>query len=136
MAADLGHLDQVAAPDAAEAGDVEVGGVWGGNLIKVAQIGSHVFYRLVGGGRATSMARSAPDLYSPADKPATAKTTADGEAPNLILASAVTTTKLGEGGPAGAAPEPASAPSSTGKAPGADKADAATADTATVKATS
>ena len=117
-----------------------LGGIWGGNLIKVAQIGTHVFYRLVGGGRGASIVRSAPDLYTPAtsavDKADAAKPAADGggDAPNLILASAVT--KLGEGGPAVVDAASASVvtakPATGGKA--AEKAIAAPTDT--VKATS
>ena len=119
-----------------------LGGIWGGSVIKVAQIGAHVFYRLVGGGRGASFVHSAPDLYTPqagsTDKADVAKPAADGggDAPSLILASAVT--KLGEGGPATAPSEPASAPAATAKAAaGAKTADKpTTAPTDTVKATS
>ncbi len=96
-----------------------LGDVWGQGMQRVAQVGSHVFYRFSGRSGASSAFRAAPDLYVPpselADRPvyaaqAAAGPSADGAGTNLILASAVTTQPLGQGGPVGTPPPPASAP--------------------------
>ena len=106
-----------------------LGALWGASLLKVAQVGGHIFYRFSGRAGAPDSFRATPDLYVPtselADRPVYAKggsETADGGgAPAMLLASAVTTSPLGQGGPLGAAVEPASAPSEAGRTAGADK---------------
>ena len=98
---------------------------WGPRLMRVAQVGMHVFYRF--GGRS-----GAPDAFSRTPRPSTADelpgvtlaslpTNADG-APTMRVASALTVVSPtaqapagglvagGMGGPAGAVSEPASAP--------------------------
>jgi spore germination cell wall hydrolase CwlJ-like protein len=79
----------------------------GWSMVRVAQIGSHVFYSF--GGRARTVLKSAPGVYTPAPV-----RKAEPEQPQLILASAVTEQplkpeKLAAGGPAGTPQEPASA---------------------------
>ncbi|MBC7669809.1 MAG: cell wall hydrolase [Gemmatimonadaceae bacterium] len=99
---------------------------WGPRLLRVAQVGMHVFYRF--GGRA-----GAPDAFSRTPRPSTADdlpsvtlaslattTTADGKssAPAIQMASALVlpsvqapaTAPGGMGGPLGPVSEPASAP--------------------------
>jgi spore germination cell wall hydrolase CwlJ-like protein len=94
---------------------------WGPRLLRVAQVGMHVFYRF--GGRS-----GAPDAFSRTPQPSTADDlptvtlaslpnapSADGKPVQVIqLASAVVTspptTPGGMGGPAGPVSEPASAP--------------------------
>ncbi len=96
-----------------------LGSIWGSGLVKVAQVGAHVFYKLTGHG--TFVARSSEGRQAgPSDQ--AAPIPADvGDQASLILASAVTTLKpLGQGGPAGPVSEPASAPAPT--APSAAKA--------------
>ena len=98
-----------------------IGAGWGGNLLRVAQIGSQVFYRFAGRGGRPAAFHDAPSAYAAAselaEKPIYANrsdlaTDADASAKPLILAAAVTTAPaaLGEGGPFGPSPEPASAP--------------------------
>jgi spore germination cell wall hydrolase CwlJ-like protein len=86
-----------------------LGQIWGSGLVKVAQVGAHVFYRLTGHGSfearpATPHGDDEPDPITaiPAD--------GGGEQASLILASAVSVKPMGEGGPVGPVPEPASAP--------------------------
>jgi spore germination cell wall hydrolase CwlJ-like protein len=97
---------------------------WGPRLLRVAQVGMHVFYRF--GGRS-----GAPDAFSRTPRPSTADelptvtlaslpagTTADGKSAPIQLASAVVisspdkpaTVSGGMGGPLGPTSEPASAP--------------------------
>jgi spore germination cell wall hydrolase CwlJ-like protein len=101
---------------------------WGPRLLRVAQVGMHVFYRF--GGRS-----GAPDAFSRTPRPSTADelpvltlvslpagqvgaTTADGKSAPIQLASAVVisspdkpaTVAGGMGGPLGPVSEPASAP--------------------------
>ena len=84
-----------------------LGQIWGTGLVKVAQVGAHVFYKLTGHGTFVAHGTARPNAPSddviaiPADT---------GDQPNLILASAVSIGPLGEGGPVGRVPEPASAP--------------------------
>ena len=84
-----------------------LGAVWGVGLMRVAQIGAHVFYKFSGRHTLQAAPRPAPDVFtgSPelAQKPVYAEetTVADGGAPQLILASATT--------PAPAAPAAADA---------------------------
>ena len=97
---------------------VGLGRIWGGSLQRVAQIGDHVFYAF--SGRRGNL-NGGPDVYTPASELAdapvyTQQTAADAPAadranqPSMILASALTTTPLGEGGPLAKPAEPASAP--------------------------
>ncbi len=85
-----------------------LGQIWGSGLVKVAQVGAHVFYRLTGrGGFAPHVSgghdAGAPDEASPIP--------ADlGDQASLILASAVILKVPGQGGPVGPVSEPASAP--------------------------
>lgn len=98
---------------------------WGPRLLRVGQVGMHVFYRF--GGRS-----GAPDAFSRTPRPSTAddlptvtltslpagQATADGKSAPIQLASAVVisspdkpaTVSGGMGGPLGATSEPASAP--------------------------
>jgi len=77
----------------------------GWSMVRVAQIGSHVFYSF--GGRRAAI-KAGGGVYTPAPQ------RVEIEQPKLILASAVVeqplkNAALGMGGPAGAPPEPASA---------------------------
>ena len=112
---------------------VGLGRVWGGRLQRVAQIGDHVFYAF--SGRRGNL-NGGPEVYTPAselaDAPVYAQQTADAPAadgstqPSMILASALVSAPLGEGGPIGKAVEPASAPAmAEAKKPGETKADRA-----------
>ena len=82
-----------------------LGSIWGSGLVKVAQVGAHVFYKLTGHG--TFVARSSARPGGPDDQ--AAPIPADvGDQASLILASAVTLKPIGgQGGPTS---EPASAP--------------------------
>ena len=89
-----------------------LGQIWGSGLVKVAQVGAHVFYRLTGHGgfearSASPHGDSAPDAITtiPAD--------GGPDQASLILASAVSVKPMGEGGPVGPVPEPASAPTAS-----------------------
>ncbi len=124
----LGGYVEAMVGDATHFHVARLGGLWGGGMLKVAQVGSHVFYRFAGRAGAASSFRAAPDLYVPpselADRPIYAASAggsppADGGAgaPDLILASAVTTPSLGQGGPIGPPPPPASAPATKQAAP-------------------
>ncbi len=87
-----------------------LGQIWGSGLVKVAQVGAHVFYRLTGHGAFAAHPGASHD-DSPPDVVTTIPADGGGDQPSLILASAVTVKpSLGEGGPAGPPPEPASAP--------------------------
>ena len=87
-----------------------LGQIWGTGLVKVAQVGAHVFYRLTGHGAFAAHPGASHD-DSPPDVVTTIPADGGGDQPSLILASAVTVKpSLGEGGPAGPPPEPASAP--------------------------
>ena len=105
-------LDGVVMQEVGDATNFHVarlGQIWGSGLVEVAQVGAHVFYKLTGHGTfvahpAGGHGAAAPDsvISIPAD---------GGDQASLILASAVTVkAPLGEGGPAGPPPEPASAP--------------------------
>jgi len=92
-----------------------LGQIWGAGLVKVAQVGAHVFYKLTSHGtfvaHGDSSRPSAPpdaEIAIPADGGATS---------NLILASAVTMKPLGQGGPLGPVSEPASTPAAAASAP-------------------
>ena len=115
-----------------------LGGVWGAGLMRVAQVGAHVFYRFSG----HPNARAAGDLYVPPadlpDRPTYANATGLSPGPSdtapqtgMLLASAVTTTPLGQGGPLGPPPEPAS-----GSAKSADKPSGAPVQVVSAKAAS
>ena len=99
-----GVMDEVG--DATNFHVARLGQIWGTGLVKVAQVGAHVFYKLTSHG--TFVAHAAPSRPGAAPHP-DVPATADGEQPSLILASAVTIRPLGQGGPIGPAPEPASA---------------------------
>ena len=123
-----------------------LGGVWGAGMMRVAQVGAHVFYRFSGHSRGLMNARGGSDLYvPPADLPdgatyASAAGSSLGSshaAPSMLLASAVTTTPLGQGGPLGPAPEPASGSSMASKsASSSEKPAAAPVQAASTKAAS
>ena len=85
-----------------------LGSIWGSGLVKVAQVGAHVFYKLTGHG--TFVARSSGGRSAGPSDEATPIPADIGDQASLILASAVTLKPLGQGGPAGPVPEPASAP--------------------------
>ncbi len=98
-----------------------LGGVWGAGMLRVAQVGAHVFYRFSGHSRGLVNARGGSDLYVPPadlpDGPTFASAAGSFLGPSnaapqtgMLLASAVTTTPLGQGGPLGPAREPASSP--------------------------
>ena len=124
-----------------------LGGVWGAGLMRVAQVGAHIFYRFSGHVRAVMDARRGPDLYVPPadlrEEPvyasasgATPQAAANAQ-PSLLLASAVTTVPLGQGGPLAGATEPASAPSAKATSAGAERpATTGTTPTAPAKAAS
>ena len=125
-----GYVDS-AVGDATHFHVARLGGLWGGSMLRVAQVGSHVFYKFSGRAGGSAAFRAAPDLYVPpselADRPvyaAGSSPTADGGqgSSDLILASAVATPALGQGGPVGVPPPPASAPA-VKPSPIADKAD-------------
>ena len=98
---------------------------WGPRLLRVAQVGMHIFYRF-GRGGASSLAPSrlpTADDIAPSE---IASLTADGRPPVAYAASAIgrleqaSTPAPGMGGPIGPVPEPASAPAATlAKAPAA-----------------
>jgi spore germination cell wall hydrolase CwlJ-like protein len=92
-----------------------LGQIWGSGLVKVAQVGAHVFYRLTGHGTFTAHPSAGRSDDQPDD--VTAIPADGGDEPNLILASAVTVKPMGEGGPIGPVPEPASAPAASTPAP-------------------
>ncbi len=108
-----------------------LGGVWGAGLMRVAQVGAHIFYRFSGHVRAVMDARRGPDLYVPPadlrEEPVYASVSgapppaAANAQPSLLLASAVTTVPLGQGGPLAGATEPASAPSAKTTSTGAER---------------
>ena len=101
-----------------------LGQIWGSGLVKVAQVGAHVFYRLTGHG--TFAAHPAGPHEDGVTEAATAiPADGGGDQASLILASAVTIKPLGEGGPAGPPPEPASAPATAKAAATATKASSA-----------
>ena len=123
-------LDGVVMEEVGEATNFHVaslGRIWGTGLVKVAQVGAHVFYKLTNhgtiavhdGGQAHPGEPAPPETAIPAD--------GVGAQPNLILASAVGMKSLGQGGPAGPVSEPASAPVATAPAPSAAKATSPTA---------
>ncbi|PIC01260.1 cell wall hydrolase [Caulobacter sp. X] len=96
---------------------------WGPRLLRVAQVGMHIFYRF---GRHNASAAHLPtvDDIAPSD---IASLTADGKPPVVYAASAIAhvepASTQGQGGPLGPATEPASAPIATSRAlsPAADK---------------
>ena len=103
-------LDGVVMEEVGDATNFHVarlGQIWGSGLVKVAQVGAHVFYKLTGHG--TFVARAAGEHVSSPPDDATA-IPADLDQASLILASAVTIKAPGQGGPAGPVSEPASAP--------------------------
>ena len=103
-----------------------LGQIWGSGLVKVAQVGAHVFYRLTGRGGFAPHASSGHDASPPDD--VTVIPADLGDQASLILASAVTLKAPGQGGPAGLVSEPASAPPAPA-APAPAKAAASTAKT-------
>ena len=89
----------------------QLGAIWGGGLLRVSQIGAHVFYKFSGRRGAPATFHAANDYDRPsemADTPVFASRpggSADGGQPTLILASAVTTQPMSPSvGPA--APQP------------------------------
>ncbi len=107
-------LDGTVMQDVGDATNFHVarlGQIWGSGLVKVAQVGAHVFYRLTGHG-AFSAHSAGPreDDSQPDDGVTTIPADGGGDKPTLILASALTIKPMGEGGPAGPVTEPASAP--------------------------
>lgn len=91
---------------------------WGPRLLRVAQVGMHIFYRF-GRGGASSLSPSrlpSADDIAPSE---IASLTADGRPPVVYAASAVgrlepaSTSAPGMGGPIGPVPEPASAPTAS-----------------------
>ena len=95
---------------------------WGPRLLRVAQVGMHIFYRFGRAGASSIHAPSADDI-APSD---IASLTADGKPPTVYAASALGRLEQastpaptqGMGGPAGPVSEPASAPIATApKAP-------------------
>lgn len=105
---------------------INVAPVWGPRLMRVAQVGMHIFYRF---GRHNNSAARLPtvDDIAPSD---IASLTADGKPPVVYAANAIAHVEpvsagAGQGGPIGPVTEPASAPIATAAkalAPGADKA--------------
>jgi len=86
--------------------------VWGPRLMRVAQVGMHIFYRFGRHGASTARVPSVDDI-APSE---IATLTADGKPPVVYAASAlgrVEQVSGGQGGPIGPAPEPASAPIAT-----------------------
>jgi spore germination cell wall hydrolase CwlJ-like protein len=82
----LGGFVMTAVGDATSFHVASLGRIWGGNLIRVAEIGSHVFYRMTGHGGGYSGHAAHVDE----DEGDAGSIMADGEQPALILASAVT----------------------------------------------
>jgi spore germination cell wall hydrolase CwlJ-like protein len=105
-------LDGVVMEDVGDATNFHVarlGQIWGSGLVEVAQVGAHVFYKLTGHG--TFVAHPAAGHDSALPDGVTSIPADGGDQASLILASAVTVkAPLGEGGPVGPPPEPASAP--------------------------
>jgi spore germination cell wall hydrolase CwlJ-like protein len=93
-----------------------LGQIWGSGLVKVAQVGAHVFYRLTGHGTFTAHASGGGSNDLPDDVTAIPADGGD-QQPSLILASAVTVKPMGQGGPVGPVSEPASAPTTSASAP-------------------
>ncbi|PZR37410.1 cell wall hydrolase [Caulobacter segnis] len=83
---------------------------WGPRLLRVAQVGMHIFYRFGRHSAASSHLPTVDDI-APSD---IASLTADGKPPVIYAASAVARVEpasaQGQGGPLGTVPEPASAP--------------------------
>ncbi len=120
-----------------------LGGVWGSGLMRVAQVGAHIFYRFSGHGRSAIIDGGSrinvppadlPDGQAFADASVSPPSTPAGAQPGIILASALTTPPLGQGGPLGPPPEPASSPAKPATS-GLDK-PTASASTASAKAAS
>ena len=85
-----------------------LGQIWGSGLVKVAQVGAHVFYRLTGRGGFAPHGSGGHDAGAPDEA---SPIPADlGDQASLILASAVILNGPGQGGPTGPVSEPASAP--------------------------
>lgn len=85
---------------------------WGPRLLRVAQVGMHIFYRFGRHGAATGGHAPTADDIAPSD---IASLTADGKPPVIYAASAIgradpATAVGGQGGPIGPVSEPASAP--------------------------
>ncbi|MDR6624044.1 cell wall hydrolase [Caulobacter segnis] len=90
---------------------INVSPVWGPRLMRVTQVGMHIFYRF---GRRTASPTHLPtvDDIAPSD---IASLTADGKPPVVYAANAIArvepvSTSAGQGGPLGPVTEPASAP--------------------------
>jgi spore germination cell wall hydrolase CwlJ-like protein len=91
---------------------------WGPRLLRVAQVGMHIFYRFGRHGAVSGGHESSVDDIAPSD---IASLTADGKSPVIYAASAVgrlepastAAPQGGMGGPAGSPSEPASAPVAT-----------------------
>lgn len=101
---------------------LNVAPMWGPRLLRVAQVGMHVFYRF--GGRAgSSSAFTAPVEFASNEEAAASDVSAPFRAAAAILPTAAALVEGGKGGPVAAPVEPASAPAPAGGAtPVSDKA--------------
>jgi spore germination cell wall hydrolase CwlJ-like protein len=82
----LGGFVMTAVGDATSFHVASLGRIWGGNLVRVAQIGSHVFYKMTGHGGFQGHSAHSDDVDDVDDS----AVPADRGQPALILASAVT----------------------------------------------
>jgi spore germination cell wall hydrolase CwlJ-like protein len=112
----LGGFVMTEVRDATSFHVASLGAIWGGNLIRVAQIGTHVFYKLTGhGGWSGHGARAGGDADDVDDA-----APADSAQPTLILASALSAKPAGQPQPAATSGQaPAAAPIAEKPAPGA-----------------
>ncbi len=106
---------------------LNVAPMWGPRLMRVAQVGMHVFYRF--GGRAGAPAAFTSDVqFASNEEAAISDVAATFRAASAVLPAATALVEGGKGGPAAAPTEPASAPATTAAAAPAtqvsDKADA------------
>ncbi|ADG11890.1 cell wall hydrolase [Caulobacter segnis] len=90
---------------------INVSPIWGPRLMRVAQVGMHIFYRFGRHGASSARVPTVEDI-APSE---IASLTADGKPPVAYAASALgrleqASVPGGQGGPIGPAPEPASAP--------------------------
>lgn len=105
----LGGFVMAQVGDATHFHVARLGAIWGGDLIRVAQVGAHVFYRITShGGLSAHEWHANEDADDDADDADAIP--ADGGQPTLILASAVS-----------AKPDPASAVTATATAAAPDK---------------
>ena len=105
-----------------------LGGIWGASLVQVAQIGTHVFYRLTG--RPGAAVHADPGLYVPASELAehpiyaeakVGAAPADGAGSNLILAAALAAPPQPQSPALRGAAEPAAIAAPPAKSPPADR---------------